>query len=107
VRQWLAQRRWGRQCDRNDPLACGRLKRLRPTSAYFWVQTLEAVVIEGVDHVPHACLVRLADQRYLVDGRLHHRDKQNLRALTQCLPARLPQMRKKLHFALFRWANEQ
>src|SRR5262249_964833 len=46
VRQRLAKRRWRRQRDGHDPLACGRLKRLRPTSAYFWVQALEAIVIE-------------------------------------------------------------
>jgi hypothetical protein len=38
-------------------LSAGRLKRLRPASADFWVEAREAVVVEGVDHSSHMRLV--------------------------------------------------
>jgi len=55
----------------------------------------------------HVRLIRLADQRDLVHGRVHHRRHENLRALTERLAARLSKMRKKPHLALLQRSNEQ
>jgi len=107
VRQWLAERRRRRQRDSHDPFASGRLKRLRPTSADFWVQTLKPVLVEGMDHSPHVRLIGVADQRDLVHGRVHHRRHQNLRALSERLTARLAQVRQELHLALLQRSNKQ
>jgi hypothetical protein len=46
--------------------ADGRLKRLRPTSADFWVQAFKAEVIEGVDDFANVRFIGLTDQSDLV-----------------------------------------
>src|SRR5919201_864869 len=83
ARQRLAEGGWRRQSDHHDTLTDGRLKRLRPASTDFWVQTVKPELVEGVDHLTHVGLVGLEDQRDLVHGRVHHRRQQDLRTLAQ------------------------
>ena len=107
MRQRLTQRRRRSQCNGDNAFANGRLKRLRPTSADFWVQALKAVAIERVDDSANVRFIGLTDQRDLIDRRVHHRRHQNLRPLTESLAARFSKVRQELHLTLFQRANEQ
>lgn len=107
VGQWLTDGHRRCQGDGHDALTEGRLKRPRPASADFWVQALKPEVVEGVDHFAHVRLIGAEDQCDLVDGRVHHRGKQDLSALPQRLATRFPQVRQKVHLALLQRANEQ
>ena len=97
MRQGLTQGRRRRERNGHDSITGGRLKRPRPASTDFWVQTLKPEVVERVNDSAHVRFVGLADQRDLVHGRVHHRRHQNLRTLAQPLPARLSKVRQKLN----------
>ena len=80
---------------------------LRPASADFWVQALEAELVEGVDDLPDVRLVGLADAGDLRHGRVDDRGHQDLRTLAHGLAARLPKARQVLHLGCFERPNKQ